>query len=85
MAKLCSYKMFKFEKLTGSSNYTAQSYNIYNIVADKKDLGYLDRTNNRFISLLGYKIKFQDSEKPLIKDKQLEQDENDTVIVSLLI
>ena len=46
MAKLFSYKISKFEELIDSSNYTAWSYNIYNIVADKKDLGYLDRIND---------------------------------------
>ena len=69
MVKLFSYKMSKFEELTGSSNYTAWSHNIYNVVADKKGLGYLDRINNQPISPLGPKTKSQDFERPSIEDK----------------
>ena len=72
MAKLFSYKMFKFEELINSSNYTVWSRNIHNIVADKKGLKHLDKTHDRPINPLGPKTKFQDSERPLIEDKQLE-------------
>ena len=85
MAKLFSYKTPKFEELTGSSNYTAWSRNIRNVVADKKGLGHLDRTNDRPISPPGPKTKSQDSERPSIEDKQLEWDENDAAIASLLM
>ena len=46
MTKLFSYKTLKFEEFTGFSNYTVWSYNIRNVVADKKSLEYLDKTNN---------------------------------------
>ena len=57
MAKLFSYKIFKFEEFTGFSNYIVWNYNICNVMADKKNLGYLDRINNQPISPLGSKIK----------------------------
>ena len=46
MVKLFNYKIFKFEELISSSNYIVWNYNIHNIVINKKDLGYLDKTNN---------------------------------------
>ena len=46
MAKLFSYKIFKFKKFINFNNYTVWSHNIYNIIADKKNLGYLDRIYN---------------------------------------
>ena len=69
MAKLFSYKTSKFEELTGSGNYTVWSRNIYNIMADKKGLGHLDKTHDRPISPPGPKIKSQDSKRPSIEDK----------------
>ena len=36
---------------------------------DKKDLGYLNKTNDRSINSPEFKIKFQDSKKLSIKDK----------------
>ena len=57
MVKLFSYKIPKFEELTSSSNYIVWSRNIRNIMADKKGLGHLDRTNNQLINPPGLKIK----------------------------
>ena len=85
MVKLFSYKMLKFEELTGSSNYTVWNHNIHNIMADKKDLEYLNKTNNQSINPLGPKIKSQNSKRLLIKNKQLEWNKNNTTITNLLI